>query len=480
MKKMAVIFTMLLYCFLLNGCGKDEIGYSIMSGTASETRTSVEEEAATSQPDMETLFMEAMGIEILTEEEKEERKSTRENVITLGMVGKNSYLQRSVSNFNGAQEDCWVEIQKYESKEALLLDAVRGQGPDIISVYKGLDLYSLAEKGVVEDLVPYFESSEVVKREDIVTSIWRAGSIEDKMYYVIPRFEPKIFLVEKGYTDDGVWSVDDYLALAEKYPEGKISECITASGQYSIFTLDLGMAFESYIDWEKQSCSFECAEFINLLEKLKSYIEKSYVMESASLAEQMYNKELLTKKVELCWDYRMTKYRDLKKSMLDFCEIAGVPNDSGQLMYSMVCWENYAINAASDKKELAWSFLEFLLSGEYQYKLMDNWHGGDNLFPVRYDVLESSLQAEMNRYNEEPHYYKNSFTGERVCFDPEFTEEDVQVILDIVENCYFEYTVKGDINNILVEEILYYFDGKKSVKEVVEVIQNRVSLYLME
>lgn len=343
-----------------------------------------------------------------------------------------------------------------------------------------MDLYSLAEKGVVEDLTPYFESSDVVKKEDIVGSIWRAGSIGTGMYYVIPRFYPKIMLVEKGYTDNGVWSVEDYLALAEKYPEGKLSDSLMAKNPYSLFLVDLGMAVESYIDWEDESCSFDSQEFITLLEKLNYHAQKAYVGEYKTLAEQMYHKELLTNVVSLKWMYHMTEYRDLRDSMLEFCEIAGIPNGDGQLRYSMTYNENYGINSASDKKEMAWSFLEYLISEEYQGQLMDFWNGGDGMFPVRRDVLENTLLAEVDWETEQPYVYKNTYTGERVFFESDFTEEDVQVILDIVENCYYEYAIGGELSQILADEIVYYFKGDKSAKEVAEIIQNRVSLYLIE
>ena len=161
----------------------------------------------------------------LNEDPYAEIKASREEIITIGSMAPKSWAQRPVDAFNQSQDKYWLEIMHYDSLDALLMDISRMQGPDIFYLLN-VNADMMAQKGVLEDLTPYFENSEEVSKEKIVPAIWRAGSVGEGEYFVIPRFFSQFYLVEKGYTDNGVWTTGDFFALAEKYPEGMLHEYI--------------------------------------------------------------------------------------------------------------------------------------------------------------------------------------------------------------------------------------------------------------
>lgn len=388
--------------------------------------------------------------------------------------------KKMVDSFNKSQDKYWVQLHQYTVLDHILLDIMRKQGPDIFFMMH-MDYNSLAESGMFEELTPYFESSEVVKKEDIVESIWRAGSVGEGYYYVIPRFVPSICLVEKGYTDGGEWTIEEYLKLAEKYPEGMLDRNIATPEK--VLSRNLVLAIDEYIDWEKRTCSFDSKEFIALLENLKSLSTKKYdTLLDKNTAEQLYQKSLLVYSCNLTWHQDMNDYKDLRDTLLQFCEIAGVPNEEGKVKYRMSYDAMYGINAESENKEGAWAYLEYLLSEEYQTAAQ----GGTNLmkdgkYSPRLDVLEASLDAEITAGQEDRAYHMNSYTKETVKGIAPFTEEDKQVILDIVKNCYCDGAMSSaKINIIINEELAYFFEGTKSAQEVAKIIQSRISLYLME
>lgn len=396
----------------------------------------------------------------------------REKVITMGGVAGYSFVKDSINAFNFSQDKYWIEYISYENSDQLLLDISRKQGPDIYFM-KDMDYKSLAQKGVFEELTSYFAKSDVVKKENIVESVWRAGSDGDKTFYVIPHFTPIVYVVEKGYTENGVWTIEDYFSLVDKYPGGMLNEDVSDPGL--MLYNHVRMAIDDYFDWESRSCNFDSEEFVKLLTELKEQSERSYeAIEGMSIAEQLYTKKVLSCRVPLFWGAFMTTYKDLRDTVLEFCEIVGMPNNDGVLKYSMQCLEMYALNAGSENKEVAWSFFEYLLSEEYQ-------KGLTGYYPARVDVLERALDNEINPEISIPHHHKNAFSGEKITDIVNLTEEDKQVILDIVANCYYDCAIgSSQISIIINEEVDYFFEGTKSAEEVAKIIQSRMSLYLME
>lgn len=405
-----------------------------------------------------------------------------ENVITIAGLSSTYFIQKTADAFNQSQDKYRVEVQRYTSMSKILTDITRKQGADIYFM-ENMDYASLAEKNVFEDLTPYFEKSEEVDLDDLVESIRRAGNVEGKFFYVIPRFTPRICLVEKGYTDNGVWAVADYFALSEKYPQGRLDVNIDDPG--AVLRGNLALVFDSYINWENRTCSFESESFVRLLKKLKNLSERKYEnVEDLNVAEKLQQNQLLVVTSDLMWDINMSTYKAMRDSVLTFGEIAGLPNEERSLKYAMSYNEMYAINAGSGNKEGAWAFLEYILSEEYQRSLQAGENGNmlfDAQFPARKDVLEDELEEEVTSYREEKIYYRNPYTNEQVMGVGEFTEEDKEIVMQIVENCYCNGAIdSGKINIIISEEVDYFFKGSKSAEEVAKVIQSRMSLYLME
>lgn len=146
----------------------------------------------------------------------------RENIVTIGLISRahgSKEIKKDAEQFNLAQSQYTVEIAEYDSYDAFITDIVRRQGADIFSLWD-LPAEMLTQKGVLEDLTPYFAESDIVRQEDIAAAVWRAGTVEGKMTCLIPSFAFEAIVTEKGHTQNGGWRLEDYLALAEKYPGG--------------------------------------------------------------------------------------------------------------------------------------------------------------------------------------------------------------------------------------------------------------------
>ena len=60
------------------------------------------------------------------------------------------------------------------------------------------------------------------------------------------------------------------------------------------------------------------------------------------------------------------------------------------------------------------------------------------------------------------------------------TQEEVDLFMEIYEACENFYSYDQDITNLISEEAAAFFDGQKTAEETAKLIQDRVSLYVME
>ena len=494
MRKRCLNVLILLFCLALTACGNDEQQQPYTMGNVSMAADGQENTEATPMPTITPMQSNTGEIsedvayakeeaELAKELEEKgygkvlETKDNREGV-SLGIY-YNFYspsLKRTVENFNLSQDAYWLEIKEYDSYNNVLMDIMRGTGADIFYL-KNMPFELFADKGVLEDLTPYFAGSKVICKEQIFTSVWRAGSVNDKYVGVIPGFNLQFYLVEKGVATNGEWTLEDYFALGEKYPDSKLEEHVQEPSYYFVNFLDA--ALQPFVDWGKMSCNFDSDDFRNLLRKIKENADKEYPESKAgSLAAKLYEKEYLVYKVNLSTSHepQMSNYTILKDTFLEDFDCVGMPNAEGIPMYELFYQEMYGINANSDHKQAAWAFVEYLFSEEYQKNL------DYSMFMARSDFMEEMLDAEINYMFEKDYYTTNRFTGEKIKLNDltGFTERDKEQFLYIVENAYRNTMGDSEIFYIVREESAPYFAGDKSLDEVVKIIQNRASLYLDE
>lgn len=405
-------------------------------------------------------------------QEKSKSEVAESNTIVIGYIeipnnlpdwaDPNASLKELVAEFNKAYTGYLVEMRGYESGEYrndFYMDLLQGKGPDIFDL-QSLQKENLMAKGVLEDLGPYFEASEVVKESDLLPRVRDAGYIGDKMVCVMPSFLLQAIMVEKGYVENGGWTGEEFWALAEKYPNG--SYLIPSYSPEAALISIMPAEVESYINWEERKCSFDSDSFMKLLEEMKKNWDNNrypglYIADSDEKVRAFHNKDVLVLYEIIS---NLEQYLDIKEPYLENDgELVGYPNPEGKPWYQMFITEKvYGINSASDCKEGAWKFLEFMLSWEYQ-------SGNKDFFPVRSDAFEAWLEKGPTVRSENR---------------AEFTDADRELIRFMVDNAYWEEIFASIIASIMWDELPPFFAGDKTAKEVAEIIQNRALLYLNE
>lgn len=427
-------------------------------------------------------YNEYMGISVPEQNPLEE---VPENVVLLGATSNEyQYIYMKVNSFNQAQDEYKVEVRKYEGTDAMFLDLVRGKGCDLL-VLSPTDLKILADKGGLEDLAPFLEKSEKVGREDLFDVVVEAGTAGGKLAGILPSFNVDAILVEKGYTGDGGWTVEEYLALMDKYPDVPLSVNADPNFILGWILFELSALPESFVNWEERTCSFESEAFVQTIEVLRDYVARCRKPEHdlmASKLEKLYKRQVQTLPIDICYDQYFLDYVDIRDAFLEDYELAGLPNQEGEVKYTMkeVLGETvlYSMNAASLKKESAWLFLEYMLS-EYQETVAEKVRDG---FPARRDIVERLLQEEVEAEAIDKYFVKNRYTNETVPKRGSFTEEDKEQLLYILDHAAPPPVLQGDrtFRLILTEELNAFLAGDKTAAETAHLIQNRMTMYLSE
>lgn len=154
----------------------------------------------------------------------------------------------------------------------------------------------------------------------------------------------------------------------------------------------------------------------------------------------------------------------------------GFPTESGQGSYVEYV-DAFSISAKSRYKDVAWDFLRYYLTEEYQ---SDMSYG----LPIqRKYFMEQAQEALEKPYymdsNGEKVEYNESFwmNGERIELLP-MNQEQVDAAVAMIESITNHPYINNEIMNIINEDMGAFFSGQKSAKEVADIIQNRVQLYV--
>lgn len=390
-----------------------------------------------------------------------------------------TYLETMAEEFNKYNGEYQIEIKPYSGLEELYNDLLKGNAADIFEM-SSIDKYILEDKGVLENLSPYFERSVVVKESDLLPAVRSAGYVEGKYVFMFPRFNVTGYLVAQGTTHEGGWTPEEYVSLGEIYPDSRMGY---AAEPVSILRNILLTDSESFINWQDMECYFDDDRFISLLERIVRIGETENSITPLEYRKNAYqwlhDKELLTDTFRIS---SASEYIDYRYAYGDFAEFAGHPNQSGKLYYRMEPCEILGMNSASKVKDGVWAFMEYLLSRENQNQIPSSIPIHKESFETWLSPDEIVSRAERNKKSQPGNYiYMNLFSFEKSEKLPEMTDTDKEFLRNMVANLYWNDTVNGkDISNIIFEEAGAFFAGDKTAKEAAEIIQNRVALLLNE
>lgn len=411
-------------------------------------------------------------------------------LLTLACYGLDWDVRGQIVEFNKSSGDYRIQITDYSQFDTmddymagitrLNTDIASGKVPDILLLNNQLPVSSYLAKGLFEDLYPYIEKDGELNREDYLQNILEAYETDGRLYRLTPSF---IIQTVAGKTKDvGAepgWTLKELRAVMASKPEGV--QYFDGMDRNGILRSSIQMTGEEFIDWDSGKCSFDSEGFLSLLEFANEFPE--------TIGEDYYTEEYWNTypvmwregKVLLMMMYldSFSSYNSIKKgSFGEDITLIGFPAEDGNGAAVSATLE-LAMSSKSKNKEGVWQFLRYFLTDEYQSKI------GYGL-PLSIESIEALGQEAMKRpvYEDETgalvEYDETFYAGDVEVVITPMTQEEVDEVLDYIRSVNRVYTYDEELIGIIQEEAAAYFAGQKKVKDVADIIQSRVQIYVNE
>ena len=391
-------------------------------------------------------------IDIKEDMEKALKKEKKKVILaTSSFSGMESPYQQLVRLFNNESEEYYVELNNYEiginQSEAIIrinAEIGAGTGPDILVE----DLFPIDQEnldnGALVDLTPYLMESNITS--DNYFPSYASLVSGNRIYGVSPSGGVISFAVKQnilGKNDPP--EIEELLEALLAYPPKASFLYANESGTHILdFFLDGSESLLGSVDWGKRTCDFTAPMFLKAVDVAKRYSEdskKGYDAVMSLYFPGLSNWGLISKQVESSEEIMIGYYFDDGRHPRY--------DNSG---YTLV------INSNTENLDGAYAFLSFAMSAK-----------GQNYFPepVHRGIWEAKYLYQMELIEEGRSQWilNENIKNELLAF-----YEDGKYLPKQTEK----------IREIILEEMNKYFNGEKTKEEVLNVIQNRVQLYLVE
>ena len=384
----------------------------------------------------------------------------------------------AVKEFNDSQSGCVVQLVDYSNyntfneqtgKDRLNTDIISGKTPDIYDLGYWSE-NQLAEKGLLENLKPYFDSDADFPYSSLVPSARRVLENRGGLYQCVPFFSVITTAVDKSVAQN-------------EFTFAQLRELVGQNSLRKVFgpemTRNLLLAYvlcfmaDEFYSTEDMSCNFDSETFVTVLDwmsKLPETQEQFEGNDTLPLGSD-YVGELMVLISESGLDIPV----DISTADTVFSGAAqylGFPSESGG-GFALVPGISLGMSSSSQNKDAVWTFFRFLLNRTNV--------SGDGLSLVQ-EYLEQCLDRRIIWISENVHgcvvMSPQGFVNVPL---QSFGQDEIKDrIMEIVGkiNCTAQYD--QDIYKIIYELSQPMFSGNMSPEATAAQIQSRVSIYLAE
>jgi len=395
-----------------------------------------------------------------------------------------------------SQEDDPQGRADYISKTSTAL--MSGQGADLLAM-DVLPVYQYAGAGQLENLASFMEADPDFVKSDYRGNVLKAVKFLDGTWFLPLDYSFQYFTYDSTLIDgqSGIYGQEQAFTTSQLIDIGKAaydgSTKILSSPSYitdsneGLFKQMFRENYSNFVDIGSRKANFLDGQFAGLLEGVQEMAAEGYIPQgisdtadvSALLAqagEEPTERFLFKVKndvslISQTWPESeqgmMISTSGIDNGIETDDEIAGIAGgDNGTVPFTYQ--QAFGMNANSTNKTTAWAFLKFLLSGEIQSSPGMSM----GAFPIHNEARK--VQAE--------NLYQMMFT-ESGKLD-EIQQEGLENYLSVTEAMADQinsYTIRDTVvEDMVTQEIGYFFDGTKTADEVCDVLQNKVDLYLSE
>ena len=382
-------------------------------------------------------------------------------VVKLAVIARSKeWLPMVIAGFNNSSVNYYLEADYYyvggmfdqevtpEFDEAVTrfnIDITARNNYDIVLLSSWMQTGSYISKGLFADLNEFMDADPDFDRADYLPELFTALDRKGKIYEIPPLFFMNVILAKTADVGtDTHWTLDEFAAFIESRPDvryifGNLSkkDFINRVTQYMFVNPGAGE-----ITFDRDGFK----KILQIAERFPSEIPPDY---------NIGNNPLM---------YSITAYDFLNAAMsgdLLFGEestMKGWPSstDSGMLL---AVDDYFSIFKSAENADGAWTFLKYALNhAEHQYKFR---------LPVNISLLEKAADK----------YLTADYTG----FDFYIgSQAEVDRIMALYKSASTIDRENIYIRSIIDEEIGSYLNGLKPADTVIDIIENRIAIYLAE
>lgn len=416
--------------------------------------------------------------------------------IVLGTLYSDSSVTSAVIKFNKNNPEYHVSIKTYfdtsNTTDTAYADAITAMNndiltddcPDIIDL-SSLHIPALAQKGLLEDLGTYLDTSDKIRKDDLLDSVINGYSYDGKLVGIPNRIYINTLI--GSVSDVGTaenWTVSEMLDVAKANPDKAVMDYATKGSMLQVL---ISYDQDSFIDWEKGTCNFDNQDFIDVLEfcnTLPDDDDDSVWDDDDSTPVKIKKGKVLLAPVSLAEPESIQEYQSYFTGESNFI---GFPSNGGSGAY-MDAFCLYGITSKSDVKEEAWAFIESSLTN-----VDDNgyYYG---VSPLKSEIEKQIAKSQEVSYaTDENGEYILDENGEKITegtssisygdwdytYHP-VTDEEAEIFRNIINNAEPSQTSDQTVLDIIQEEAGAYFSGQKSPEDVAGIIQSRINIYINE
>jgi hypothetical protein len=400
--------------------------------------------------------------------------------LVLGVAGEYWYNHSLVSDIEGVvlsyhrmHPECHVTVKEYTEKAVteFQMELLKGEGPDILLERETFfDMENVLDKGAVEDLAPYLDTAEGISREDILPGILELIAKEGKIPRIPLSFGVDMMILPEELGEE-VLTPQELLSYMRQ--DGEVFIDYIVYPKKLLRQILFGAEMDRYVDEENKSCSFDCEEFVELLEALAALENLEMIKDREERKELFHAGQLpvIVEELDCLWDYL-----GVRECFSGVGRIAGFPNSSGELRYPARLCDWMGINSASQYKEDAWEFIEFCLSYTSRcdnvvdrFVITKSKFGKQTYFEDERSLFKGTGSPGLWDYSNDVHSWWETAPT---------TQEDSDFLWEVTEHLYLYEN--PSLMEVINEEASAFFAGDINAKEAAERIQNRASLVIGE
>lgn len=401
------------------------------------------------------------GLGYLCIEPTTEEVELREITITVPSYREDIY-RAAVVEFNRRYPTCHINMKSYD-RDALLTELSAGKGPVLIDT----QMTGFADK---EEM---WEPIEKVLRQlgvmdNLVDKAMDQGRINGTLYGIVMDFYLEtVVTADMELTD---WDYDSFLRLLSEREDLKavMNSYAGDDGWYFILQFFIQDMEDNYLlDAETATTHFDSEEFRTILHFAKDYCERKDFVDAV---EGLEDGQVFCNVITIARPDQLALYRLAYGDRVNYI---GFPSGNGAKTV-INCVEPMVMrkNATKEEKELAYAFLEILLSEEIQSEAANDLN---YKLSSRKDVLAEQLaNVSEDDLPNAPGFEPITLNG---AID---YEKDAELLYRLLEKAEPKTGFPRELYQLIIGEILGYFDGTVTEDMVIQNLTNRVGLYLEE